>query len=107
MTERCSPDGVLDAGFIGFEVRDGIRRISCTVSNEALNAVSALSVPSTAGARRKSFDRFRMLINAAAWLKLRTLPPNFAGPLALSTQDLRRVPPEVGMPTFGSLGPTA
>ncbi len=85
-----------------FEVRDGMRRISCTVSDEALEAVSGLPTPSSAALRRKSFDRFRTLINAAATLKLVTLPPGFAGPLALDDADLRRVPAEKGVPVYGS-----
>ena len=85
-----------------FEVRDGMRRISCTVSDEALEAVSGLPTPSSAALRRKSFDRFRTLINAAATLKLVGLPPGFAGPLALDGTDLRRVPAEKGVPVYGS-----
>lgn len=87
---------------VRFEVRDGIRRVGCAVSDEALEAVSGLAVPSTAASRRKSFDRFRTLIHAAATLKLGTLPPGFAGPIVLSIGDLRRVPPETGAPAFGS-----
>ena len=108
MTTTSSTAAALnDGGFVRFEVRDGIRRIGCTVSDEALEAVSGLAAPSTTGSRRKSFDRFRMLINTAARLKLETLPPGFAGPLALATEDLRRVPPEVGMPAFGNAGRAA
>jgi Protein of unknown function (DUF1488) len=107
MTTTPSTATTFDGGLIRFEVRDGIRRIGCTVSDEALEAVSGLAVPSTMVSRRKSFDRFRMLINAAARLKLGTLPPGFAGPLALSSKDLRCVPPEVGFPSFGSTGRTA
>ena len=93
---------VIDAGFIQFEVRDGIRRVSCHVSEEALEAVSGLRVPSTTALRRRSFDRFRTLIEAAAQLKLRTLPPGFDGPLALSSRDLRIVPADPGLPSFGT-----
>lgn len=93
---------VPDAGFTQFEVRDGSRRVKCHVSGEALEAVSGLAVPSTVALRRNSFDRFRTLIDAAAKLKLKTLPPGFAGPLALSGRDLRCVPHEVGVPSFGS-----
>ena len=92
MTLTSYATTTLDRGFIRFEVRDGIRRIGCTVSDEALEAASGLAAPSTTGSRRKSFDRFRMLINAAAKLKLGMLPPGFAGPVALSSEDLRRVP---------------
>lgn len=107
MTLASSANTTLEGGLIRFEVRDGIRRIGCTVSDEALEAVSGLAAPSTAGSRRKSFDRFRMLINAAVRLKLGRLPPGFAGPIALSSEDLRRVPPEAGVPAFGSVGRAA
>ena len=88
--------------FSRFEVRDGIRRVICSVAEEALEAASGLTAPSTNASRRKSFDRYRALIDAAAKLKLKTLPPGFAGPLVLSSADLRCVPPEVGVPSFGS-----
>ena len=88
--------------FSRFEVRDGIRRVICTVSEEALEAASGLTAPSTNASRRKSFDRYRSLIDAAAKLKLKTMDPGFVGPLVLSSADLRRVPPEVGVPSFGS-----
>jgi hypothetical protein len=91
-----------DGNVISFEVRAGMRRIRCSVSDEALEAVSGMTAPSTLTQRRKSFDRFRTLINAAAQLKLRNLPPEYAGPLVLTRQDLRSVPPETGVPTFGS-----
>jgi hypothetical protein len=52
--------------------------------------------------RRRSFDRFRTLINVAAKLKLRTLPPGAIGPIVLTHEDLRCVPPETGVPSFGS-----
>lgn len=99
-----TPDAAsaLERNPIHFEVRDGIRRVGCDVSDEALEAVSGLAVPSTAASRRKSFDRFRTLIHAAAKLKLQTLPPGFAGPVVLSSGDLRRVPPEAGTPAFGA-----
>ena len=88
---------------IRFEVRAGMRRISCDVSDEALEAAAGLTGPTTTMVRRKSFDRFRTLIDAAARLKLDGLPPEFAGPLILSAGDLRRVPPAAGMPAFGSV----
>jgi hypothetical protein len=58
--------------------------------------------------RRRSFDRFRTLINVAANLKLRTLPSGSIGLIVLTREDLRRVPPETGVPSFGSTarGPT-
>lgn len=88
--------------FARFEVRDGIRRVVCIVAEEALEAASGLTAPSTNASRRKSFDRYRSLIDAAAKLKLKTMEPGFDGPLVLSSADLRRVPPEVGVPSFGS-----
>lgn len=92
----------LDGNSIRFEVRDGIRRISCAVSDEALDTVSGLTAPSTPMERRKSFDRFRTLIHAAAMLRLRALVPGSVGPLVLTHRDLRCVPPESGTPSFGS-----
>jgi hypothetical protein len=35
-------------------------------------------------------------------VKLATLPTDFAGPLVLTRDDLRRVPPQPGAPSFGS-----
>jgi hypothetical protein len=103
MTAPSRTGSALDASFICFEVRDGIRRIACNVSQEALEAVSGLRVPSTTALRRRSFDRGRTLIDAAARQKLRTLPPEFIGPVTLSSRDLQCVPPEAGVPPFGSL----
>ena len=91
----------LDSSLICFEIRDGIRRIICTVSNEALEAVAGLTVPSTEMLRRRSFDRFRTLINTAAEMKLRTLPLGSIGPINLSSEDLRCVPTETDAPRFG------
>lgn len=91
-----------ESGLTQFEVRDGIRRIKCNVSEEALEAVSGLALPSTNALRRRSFDRFRTLIDAAAKLKIKTLPADFSGPLALSSGDLRSVPHEAGVPSYGS-----
>lgn len=108
MMRNSNAVSTLDPNVIRFEVRDGIRRISCTVLDDALEVVSGLTAPSTAMLRRRSFDRFRTLINAAAKLKLGTLPAGSIGPLILSREDLRHVPPETGMPSFGSSarGPT-
>jgi hypothetical protein len=91
-----------DENFMRFEIRDGIRRISCAVSNEALEAVSGLPAPSTEMLRRRSFDRFRTLINMAAKLKLSMLPSGSISLIVLTDEDLRRVPPETGVPSFGS-----
>ena len=102
MTKPASAALTLNEGFTRFQVRAGIRLISCDVADEALEAVSSLALPSTSCARRKSFDRFRTLIDAAAKLKLKDLPPSFGGPLLLSSRDLRRVPPETGVPSYGT-----
>lgn len=91
-----------EGNFMRFEVRAGIRRISCAVLDEALEAMSGLTVPSTVALRRGSFDRFRTLIDAAAKLKLETLPPGFVGPLVLTSKDLQSVPPQAGVPLFGT-----
>ena len=99
---RTANISAVDRSQVRFEVRDGIRRISCVVSNDALEAVSGLSAPSTVSLRRRSFDRFRTLINRAATLKLRSLPSGFTGAVLLTSRDLRCVPPEVGAPSFGS-----
>jgi hypothetical protein len=104
MAEAPNTVPALATNLVHFEVRVGIRRISCNVSDEALEAVSGLAAPSTVTLRRKSFDQFRTLIDAAARLKLGTLPPGFVGPIVLSSGDLRRVPPEVGVPAFGRTG---
>ncbi|MFH5927503.1 hypothetical protein [Roseomonas xinghualingensis] len=83
-------------------MRDRTRRIVCAVSDEALEAVADLMAPSTDIMRRRSFDRFRSLIDAAAKLKLASMPDGFLGPVLLSSDDLRQVPAEQGMPLFGS-----
>jgi len=94
----------LESNFIHFEIRDGSRRIGVAVSDDALDAVSGLIGPSTPMMRRKSFDRFRTLINAAAMLKLKLnlLPSGPVDPIILTQRDLRRVPPEAGTPLFSS-----
>ncbi len=89
-------------GSIRFEVRDGIRRVTCTVLDEALDAVSGLALPSTPMLRRRAFDRFRTLINAAATLKLAGLPASAS--IELTHDDLRRVPVAAGAPAFGTAG---
>jgi hypothetical protein len=99
MTSAAVPT---DAEFIRFEVRVGMRRIDCAVLDEALEAVSGLAAPSTPVLRRKSFDRFRTLINSAAKLKSDRLPAGFSGRIVLTTEDLRCVPPEPGALLFGS-----
>jgi hypothetical protein len=89
---------------IRFEIQDRMRRVSCVVSNEALEAAAGLPERSSTMLRRRSFDRFRTLIHAAAGLRLAAQPPGFVGPIVLSSRDLRAVPPERGMPAFGSSG---
>ena len=85
---------------IRFEVRHGNRRINCTVLDEALQAAAGLTEPMTTVLRRGSFDRFRMLIDAAAKLKMEMTNPSTA--ITLSSTDLRRVPTQHGAPAFGS-----
>jgi hypothetical protein len=89
---------------IRFEIRDGMRRVSFVVSNEALQAAAGLPDPSSAMLRRRSFDRFRTLIHAAATRRLAALPAGAVGPIVLTGRDLRSVPPERGAPRFGSSG---
>jgi hypothetical protein len=84
-------------------VRDRTRRVICTISDAALEAVGNLPRPANDQMRRRSFDRFRTLIDAAAKLKLLGLPAAFDGPLDLSAEDLRSVPASPGTPSFGSM----
>ncbi len=98
---RAPSASAADRSLVRFEVRDGIRRVSCVVSDDALEAVSGLAAPSTVSLRRRSFDRFRTLINRAAKLKLKSLPSG-TGSVVLTSRDLRCVPPEAGAPSFGS-----
>lgn len=88
------------AGLTRFEVRDGIRRVPCTLSDEALSAFAGLAPGVPTALRRRAFDRFRSQIDAAARLKLGGLPPGFAGPLAVDSDDLRRAPREPGVATW-------
>ena len=99
---RISNPAALEGNVIRFEIRDGFRRASCAVSNEALEAVSGLIEPSTPLLRRRSFDRYRTLIHAAAMLRLKALPPGPTDTIILSCKDLRCVPPVTGTPSFGS-----
>jgi hypothetical protein len=102
MSRTSNAVSPLDGNFIRFEIRDGVRRISCAVSDEALEAVSGLTAPSTLLLRRRSFDRFRTLINVAAKLKVSTLPSGSIDLIVLTREDLRCVPSEAGVPSFGS-----
>jgi hypothetical protein len=88
---------------IRFEIRDRTRRISCAISDEALEAASNLPLPSTATSRQRSFSRFRTLIDVAARLKLSHMPDSFNGPLTILSDDLRHVPDLEGLPQFGSM----
>jgi len=102
MSRTSNAGSAVEGNVIRFEVRDGMRRIGCAVLGDALEAVSGLTVPSTVMLRQRSFDRFRTLIDIAAKLKLKTLPAGSLGPIVLTQEDLRRVPPEAGVPSFGS-----
>ena len=102
MSRKSDAASALDAKVTRFEIRDGIRRISCSVADDALEAASGLTVPSTLVLRRRSFDRFRTLIDAAAQLKLRALPSGSAGPILVTREDLQSVPPQTGEPPYGS-----
>jgi hypothetical protein len=73
------------------------------VSDEALEAASSLSLPSAAEARKRSFSRFRTLIDTAARLKLSHMPSSFIGPLTILSDDLRHVPDMEGLPQFGRM----
>ena len=85
---------------IKFQVRHFTQKIVCTVSAEALEEASGLPPQSSEQLHRRSFDRFRTLIEAAAQQKLAGLPPEFCGPITLASKDLRRVPHVVGMPPY-------
>ena len=89
------------AGGICFEIRSGMRKVSCSISDDALEAASGLTAPSTVTLRRRSFDRFRTLINQAATLKLANLPADCNDPMMLTRDDLRRVPAVTGEPQYG------
>jgi hypothetical protein len=102
MSKASSAANALDPNLLNFEIRHGMHRIRCGVLDDALDAVSGQTAPSNATLRRRSFDRFRTLINAAASVKLATMPSDFAGPLVLTRDDLRRVPTQPGAPSFGS-----
>ena len=96
------PRPAAETDFTRFEIRDGSRRITCTVSDEALAAVSGLAHPATLIQRRDAFNRFRTLINEAARLKAEATPGAWSDkPMVLGPSDLRRVPPRAGTPVFG------
>ncbi|WP_367117439.1 DUF1488 family protein [Acetobacter sp.] len=90
----------LSAGYIGFEIFVGTRRVSCGVSNDALDAISCLALPSTPTARNRSFNRFRVLIHKAAERKVLECHDNSNDYILIQSEDLRRIPPESGNPAF-------
>lgn len=87
---------------IRFEVIVGTRRVSCEVSDAALEAAAGLVTPSTSTARRRSFDRFRTLINKAAQMKVARTGTQDNALVMLESEDLRHVPLTKGIPLFGS-----
>lgn len=103
ITGTLSPQVSSDQPITRFEVCDRARRIACAVTDDALENIGNLSLPSTDMLRRRSFDRFRTVIDAAARLKLATLPTTFLGPMLLSMEDLCKVPAQAGRPQVGSL----
>ncbi len=70
---------------------DGIRRVTCSVPNDVMDAVCGVTGPLSPGLRRRSFDRFRTLINGAAMRRLKDMPAGSAGPIVLVQRDLRLV----------------
>jgi hypothetical protein len=98
-----APVDVAAAPAICFQVRHHTHKIACAVSAEALEDASGLPPESSEQMHRRSFDRFRTLIEAAAQYRLSALPPSFCGPITLTAQDLRRVPHVVGMPSYAQL----
>jgi Protein of unknown function (DUF1488) len=101
MNPTNSTEAPPKADGIRFEIRSGMRKVSCSVSDDALEAASGLAAPSTSTLRRRSFDRFRTLINQAATLKLATLPDGCNDLMLLTRDDLRRVPTMTGEPEYG------
>lgn len=102
MTSPQLAPNLSNASHIGFEILVGTRRISCGVSNEALEAAAGLALPSTSVARRRSFDRFRTLIHSAAKLKFSDSIEKMDDYVLVQSDDLRRVPLEKGVPVFGT-----
>ena len=87
---------------VSFEVRLANRRVRCVVSEEALCAVSGTTLPLTSVTRRGAFDRFRVLIDAAAKLKMELPETKDLQAITLTPGDLRRVVPSHDSPPFGS-----
>jgi len=100
---RNAPDG----NGIHFEIMDGIRRITCSVPNDVMDAVSGLPGPLTPSLRRRSFDRFRTLIHGAAVQRLKDMPAGSAGPIVLARRDLRSVSLETASSCSGSFAAAA
>jgi hypothetical protein len=94
----------VEESLIRFEICDGMRRVSCAVSNDALDTASGMTDPCTAASRRRSFERFRTLVHAAALLRLEAQLPGSVDPIIVTDADLRSVPPQVGTPRFGTSG---
>ena len=60
---------------IRFEIRDGMRRVSCAVLNEALEAAAGLPQLSAPMLRRRSFDRMHIVTGRATHLGRREVTP--------------------------------
>jgi hypothetical protein len=86
---------------------DGMKRITCSVPNDVMDAVSGQAGPLTPGLRRRSFDRYRTLIHGAAMLRLKDLPAGSLGPIVLARRDLRCVALESESVRPGSLAKPA
>ena len=89
---------------IEFLVQHGRHRVRCAVSAEALDVVCGHIEPTTGLSRRRAFERFRTLINAAAIRKLEGSPQGVGNTLFLDGDDLRAVPHVAGTPVFGTDG---
>ncbi|GBR03182.1 DUF1488 family protein [Acetobacter oeni] len=103
MTLTPQPSDQADRGHISFEIFAGNQRVSCRVLDEALEAAAGLASPATLAARRQSFQRFRVLIHAAATLKFARSGKASDVIVMLGSEDLRHVPPEKGVPVFGKI----
>ncbi len=98
---------IAEKNLVHFEVRDGMRRISCAISNDTLDAAVGLKDVGTPADRRRSFERFRSMIHVAALLRWKAQPLGSVAPVILTDRDLCDVPPKIGNPRFGSLGARA
>ncbi len=102
MTSPMRETATAGQSAVSFEVVHGKRRVRCTVADEALEAVSGLAGPLTPSLQRGSFDRFRILIDAAARLKMESIEPGSVTAVTLTSRDLRRAGPQPGAPAFGT-----